>query len=159
MNSEGYGRLQSLPVLGISGYSGSGKTTLIEAILPGLVRQGLRVAVVKHDAHQPEVDRAGKDSDRFFRAGADVFLRSPGENFCRLHSREDQSLEIKLLRLCQEYDLVLVEGYKHTPFRKIWLLGENEEAPPEDATGIIAVLPWSSDRVSLAEALIREWLL
>jgi hypothetical protein len=72
-------------VLGICGYSGSGKTTLIESLVPVFRSRGLRVAVVKHDAHTPTVDAPGKDSDRFFRAGADVVLRSPDETFIRRH--------------------------------------------------------------------------
>ncbi len=158
MNSESHKLLQSLPVFAVSGFSGSGKTTLIEALLPGLIRQGLRLAVVKHDAHQLDVDRQGKDSARFFQAGADVYLHSVTEHFSRRHACETPSLTQELLRLSREYDLVFVEGYKHTPLPKVWLLGEKESTPPEDVPGILAVLPWNSDRVGCVSSFLEAWL-
>ena len=45
-----------------------GKNHLLEAAIPRLVERGLAVAVVKHGAHGYAVDRAGKDSERLFRA-------------------------------------------------------------------------------------------
>jgi len=77
--SEKYGA----PVISVCGYSGSGKSTLLEAVIPRLIAQGLSVAVVKHNAHGFAVDREGKDSDRFFKAGATVALRGPDEQFFR----------------------------------------------------------------------------
>ncbi|HXT51259.1 MAG TPA: molybdopterin-guanine dinucleotide biosynthesis protein MobB, partial [Thermoanaerobaculia bacterium] len=59
-------------VVGVAGWSGSGKTTLLERVVPALVADGLSVVVVKHDAHGLALDVAGKDSDRLFRAGAEV---------------------------------------------------------------------------------------
>jgi len=75
-------------VFGICGWKNSGKTTLIESLIPHLIAQGLSLAVVKHDAHGLEVDRRGKDSDRFFRAGGDVILKGPGEEICRFKNRK-----------------------------------------------------------------------
>ncbi len=71
------------PVLAICGWSGSGKTTVLRKVIPGLVERGLSVAVLKHDAHGIRVDPEGKDSDNLFRAGADVYLRGPGQSLVR----------------------------------------------------------------------------
>ena len=68
-----------VPALGVCGWKGAGKTTLLEAVIPILRRRNLRVRVLKHDAHGIDLDHSGKDSDRMFRAGADVFLQGPGE--------------------------------------------------------------------------------
>jgi molybdopterin-guanine dinucleotide biosynthesis protein MobB len=141
--------IADLPILGISGWSGSGKTTLIEAALPLLLGRGLRVAVVKHDAHRIEVDRAGKDSDRLFQAGADVLLQGPSQEFYRLHGDGRDGLPDVLRRLCRRYDLVLVEGRKTMPLPKVWLLGDGEDAPPEDVPEIIATLPRGEGRLGL----------
>src|SRR3989337_99557 len=98
--------LETLPILGICGYSGSGKTTLIEKILPYLRNKGLAVALVKHDVHGLDVDRPGKDSDRLFRAGADVLLQGSEEEMLRSHRAEGDGLTEALLTLCGRYDVV-----------------------------------------------------
>ncbi len=144
-------------VLGICGFSGAGKTTLIEAVLPELVRRGLAVAVVKHDVHRLEIDRPGKDSDRLFRAGADVFLHGR-ESFCRLHAGAGISMERELDLLGRHYDLVLVEGYKHTPLPKVWLSGPDGDPPPASVAEVLAVWPRDDRRPQRLLALLDQRL-
>ncbi len=149
---------ESRPVFALSGYSGSGKTTLLEAVIPILRRRGLSVAVLKHDVHGVDVDRAGKDSDRLFRAGADVVLRGPAETFARSHRDSDVGLERTVTSLLADHDLVLVEGHKGTPLPKIWLCREGESEPPPGLSEVRCVLPWDRDRVDRADAVIRRQL-
>jgi molybdopterin-guanine dinucleotide biosynthesis protein MobB len=146
------------PVLGVCGWSGSGKTTLLEAAIPRLAAAGLRVAVVKHDVHGPDVDRPGKDSDRLFRAGADVVLAGPDESFARRHRQHERSLAATLADLAARHDLVLVEGHKTTPLPKVWLASEREPNPPPEVTDVLAVLPWSAPREALFADLLADWL-
>lgn len=149
----------TIPVFGFCGYSGSGKTTLIEALLPALIARGLRVAVLKHDCHGLDVDRKGKDSDRFFRAGADVLAQGPGESFMRVREPDGVRLEGELARLCERHDLVLVEGHKTSPIaNKLWLLSEGETAPPSEAGQVARVLPRTADRARDALAWIDATL-
>ena len=140
--------IHRLPVVALCGYSGAGKTTLIERLI-GLLRQrGLSVAVVKHDVHGLSLDCEGKDSDRFFRAGADVYMRGHQEGFVRLHSDAISPIEKQVRELASRYDIVLVEGHKQTLLAKVWLLSENETAPPADLQNVLAVLPRNQDRVA-----------
>ena len=138
-----------LPLLAICGHSGSGKTTLIEAATRRLRRRGLAVAVVKHDVHGVDVDRPGKDSDRIFRSGADVFLHGPGERLARLHSGG-------FAELLRRYDLVLVEGGKRAPLPKVWLLGPRESKPPPGVGKILAVLPRGTKRLEAFMAILDD---
>jgi len=139
--------LDSLPVFGICGWSGSGKTTLVEQLVPELSAQGLRVAVVKHDAHGLDIDREGKDSDRLFKAGADVLMRGPGQMFFRGH--DPSCLEAICQSLGERYDVILVEGHKGTPLPKVWLLGGRDgSAPPPEVTDVVACLPRDADATS-----------
>jgi len=146
-----------LPVFGVFGASGSGKTTLIEALLARLHARGLGVAVAKIHAHGIEVDRPGKDSDRFFRAGADSYLEGPDEAFLRAHlAGRDPAARLRdLARRC---DLVLVEGRKRIACDKLWLLGEGEAAPPPEAGDVVAALGRTGDRAEKAWTLLNEWL-
>lgn len=144
-------------VLGVCGYSGSGKTTLIERLLPELKAAGLSVAVVKHDAHGLDVDRHGKDSDRLFRAGADVLVHDAREVLLRFHA-SNLSLPLAIQRLGGSYDLVLVEGHKDSPGPKVWLLGQGEASSSADVQDVVGVLRWDTDRVRDARELILQLL-
>lgn len=164
MASSPRARLEDLPVLGICGWSGSGKTTLLEAVLPGLLGQGLAVAAVKNDAHRIDVDCPGKDSDRLFRAGADVLLQGPNEEFGRRHLEESANAEDALAALCEAYDLVLVEGHKTLPVSKVWLLREGEDAAPPEAGEVLAALPPfaagapTDERAARLAGIVERWL-
>jgi len=149
--------LTPYPVLGICGYSGVGKTTLIEALIPRLCSRGLHVAVVKDGAHKVQVDAPGKDSDRFFSAGADVALLGE-QHFIRHHQQGD--LIAFLVTLCSSYDIVLVEGHATTAIPKIWLSGPEGRSgvPPENKGQVLETLSREQATVdqlfALAQSLI-----
>jgi molybdopterin-guanine dinucleotide biosynthesis protein MobB len=147
-------RLDSLPVLGICGCSGAGKTTLIEALIPRMQDMGLQVAVVKHGAHNVQVDAPGKDSDRFFQAGADVFLFGE-ECFSRRH--EDNFLS-HLESLASLYDIILVEGHAGTAIPKIWLLGAGHTVPPENQGRVLEVFTREQAQVDHLFGYLQQWL-
>jgi molybdopterin-guanine dinucleotide biosynthesis protein MobB len=115
--------ISSFCVIGIGGYSGYGKTTLIEEIVPGLRREGLSVGVLKHTSHHfLSLDTEGKDTERFYRAGADfVFAHDSHQGFarCRL---EDARLPEALVHFPRGLDVVLVEGHKNSDIPGIWIL-------------------------------------
>jgi len=148
------------PVLAVSGWSGAGKTTLLEAAIPRLAARGLRVAVVKHDAHGIQVDREGKDSDRLFRAGATVVVRAPEENFVRLAVTPEATLAQFLGSLARTHDLLLVEGHKDTPLPKVWLVDRQGNPAPGGIQQVLATLPWGGERLDpflqLAEECVQR---
>ena len=147
------------PAFGICGYSGAGKTTLIEELIRRLSGQGLRVGTIKHDAHGLDVDRAGKDTDRFFKAGADVLIRGPAESFLRTPRRDDAPLDQVLRALGPHVDLILVEGHKTTPLAyRLWLCGPEGDLPPSEVTDVQRVLKRDEDRPRLALELIEAAL-
>ena len=79
--------MKTIPIVGFAAWSGTGKTTLIEALVAHLTAQGVRVAVIKHDAHRFEIDREGKDSWRFTQAGAAISIVSSAEKTALIESR------------------------------------------------------------------------
>ncbi len=147
--------LDHLPVLGICGSSGAGKTTLIEAILPVFIKQGLNVAVVKYRAHNIVVDNRGKDSDRFYRAGSDVWLWGD-EFFSRRHDKPDP--HVFLGDLCRRYDLVLVEGHAATPVQKIWLHKSENDLSFQALDKVLEIFPRHQDQVERVVCWIEKWL-
>lgn len=110
-----------MKVFGIAGYSGSGKTTLLERVLPLLVREGLKVSVVKHAHHEFDVDRPGKDSYRHREAGATEVMITGVKRWVLMHELRgatEPELDDCLARL-SPCDLVLVEGFKMQPIPKL----------------------------------------
>lgn len=148
-----------LPAFGVCGWSGSGKTSVIEEVTRRLTDRKLNVAVIKHDVHGLSIDHEGKDSDRFFKAGADVIMRGPKQSFLRAHRTGDSPLLEVLELVCPYYDVILVEGHKSTPaFSKVWVLkDDNDECPPE-TTNVKCVLKRSDDRVKVVMEMLDAWL-
>jgi molybdopterin-guanine dinucleotide biosynthesis protein A len=139
---------ENLPVLAICGFSGAGKTTLILKLLRYLCDdRGLAVAILKNDVHGLDIDRPGKDTDRFFQAGADVYARGPKQSILRAHPQARQGFYHRLQELADHYDFILVEGHKSIDLPKVWLLSDDETAPPQGIEGVLAVLPRDIDRM------------
>ena len=151
-------KLADLPAFGVCGWSGSGKTTLIEAVIPHLRKQGLKVAVVKRTTHEITVDSPGQSSDRFFHAGADVLRQEPGEGLFRLQDAAYLDLTSSLGSLSAHYDLVLVESYNGSLLPKVWLQGASESAVPTNVQGVVASLSQDCDRAQSLLSILNEWL-
>lgn len=98
-----------VPAVLFSAYSGTGKTTLIERLIPALVKRGIKVGVVKHDAHRFQIDKPGKDSYRFSQAGALITAIGSDELTAFVERRALTPLEI--INRMEGVDLVLIEGY------------------------------------------------
>lgn len=107
----------NVPVIAFSAYSGTGKTTLIEKLIYTLKSKGLRVGVIKHDAHAFEIDREGKDSWRFTHAGADITILSSEKKTAVIETRHRGFCDI--LAEMHDVDIVLVEGYQDEELPRI----------------------------------------
>jgi molybdopterin-guanine dinucleotide biosynthesis protein MobB len=110
----------SAPVYSVVAYSGTGKTTILERLIPALKARGLRVAVVKHDAHDFEIDTPGKDSWRMSRAGADVSCVCSDTHAAIMENRPRRADEI--IGMIRDVDIILTEGFKHGSWRKIGIV-------------------------------------
>jgi molybdopterin-guanine dinucleotide biosynthesis adapter protein len=110
-----------MKVIGLAGWSGAGKTTLLSRIIPHFREQGLRVSVIKHAHHSFDVDVPGKDSWVHRQSGAEEVLVSSGLRWALMHELRgagEPGLP-ELLEKMSRVDLVVVEGFKSEPHRKI----------------------------------------
>lgn len=129
------GRHAHTPVLTFVGKSGTGKTTFLERLIPELKSRGLRLAVVKHDAHQFEMDQPGKDTWRFSQAGADVVAISNAQKAAIIEQPPRELTLNEVISRLPEVDLILTEGYKSERNYKIELHRKELNRPlltPED---------------------------
>ncbi|MGO4716864.1 molybdopterin-guanine dinucleotide biosynthesis protein B [Bradyrhizobium sp. 2TAF24] len=108
-------------VVGLAGWSGAGKTTLLTRLIPHLVAQGLTVSTIKHAHHAFDVDVPGKDSWQHRQAGASEVLVSSARRWALMHELRgaDEPPLGALLQKMSPVDLVIVEGFKAAPHRKI----------------------------------------
>ena len=108
-------------VIGTAGWSGSGKTTLLTKVIPRLVARGMKVSTLKHAHHAFDIDQPGKDSHTHRVAGATEVLITSVNRWALMHELRGASepdLD-ELLSKLAPVDIVLVEGFKRHPHRKL----------------------------------------
>jgi molybdopterin-guanine dinucleotide biosynthesis protein B len=163
--------VNEMKVIGLAGWSGAGKTTLLTRVIPLLGEQGLRVSVIKHAHHKFDIDTPGKDSWRHREAGAAEVLVSSGHRWALMHElRGEREPHLpELLQRLSRVDLVVIEGYKSEPHRKIEVYRAANGKPllfPDDAdiVGIVADvavethLPMAHlDDVAAVAAMMRRY--
>jgi molybdopterin-guanine dinucleotide biosynthesis protein B len=110
--------LKKRVAVAFTGPSNSGKTTLIEKLAKLLIDNLKKdVVIVKNDPKDKAVfDVEGKDSDKFFKSGADVFVVSPTRT--TLFSHKNSEIE-QLIKMRGDFDYLLVEGLKTLPLPRI----------------------------------------
>lgn len=135
----------NLPILAITAYSGTGKTTLLKALIPALLKKGLKVSVIKHAHHQFDIDTPGKDSYEVRKAGAVQTLVASSRRWALMtETPEQDELNIQQLltqldpKLC---DLVLLEGFKGHDVPKLVLHRSGTQKPlPEITPNTLAII-------------------
>jgi molybdopterin-guanine dinucleotide biosynthesis adapter protein len=132
-----------MKLIGLAGWSGAGKTTLLQRVIPHLLDGGLRVSVIKHAHHEFDVDVPGKDSWVHRQAGATEVLVSSRRRWALMHELRgaDEPGLRELLAKMAPVDLVIVEGFKREPHRKIEVHRAANQKPllfPDDP-GIVGI--------------------
>ncbi|MDL2327568.1 molybdopterin-guanine dinucleotide biosynthesis protein B [Ruminococcaceae bacterium OttesenSCG-928-A11] len=128
------------PIIAVCGVKNSGKTTFLSGLLPLLRAQGLRVAVIKHDGHDFEPDVPGTDSHCLRAAGAEGVAVFSAHRYALTEARPGLTPEA-LAALFPDYDLVLLEGGKHTTYPKLEVVrGAVSAAPVSNPAGLLALV-------------------
>ena len=141
----------TIPVYSFVAFSNTGKTTLLEKLIPELKSRGFRVAVIKHDAHEFDIDHKGKDSWRMTHAGAEVTVVASQTKAAIMENRYIPIDE--LIARVKDVDIILTEGYKSGPWPKIALQRQDNKKPlplpPEDCLAVMTDVPLVADTICL----------
>lgn len=143
------GRVAIPPILCVAGESGSGKTTLLERLIAALSAEGVKVGAIKHAGGRLDLRAAGKDSTRLAAAGARPAVAAGAGDLTVQHAPAEPSLIDLAASYCAGCDLVLAEGYKHSPHDKLVV------GPAGVAAGDVIL---DRDDVPTLAAWVRAWL-
>lgn len=128
-----------IPVFSVIAWSGTGKTTYLEKLIPVLRKKQLKVAVIKHDGHDFEIDRANADTKRFTRAGADISAIISSTHSAVFYNRPQTPEEF--IAQITGVDVILTEGFKNGEWPKILVYRkESNNDPATDPDVCFAVI-------------------
>lgn len=108
-------------VLAICGCKNSGKTTLIEKIIHILTERGHHIAYIKHDGHDFTADVPGTDSHRMQQSGA-LATAVFSDTQCLIYEKRQMIQIDEIIQRFFEYDLILIEGCKHSVLPKLEII-------------------------------------
>jgi len=138
-----YGKVISFIAKGTN----SGKTYLMERLITELKRRGRTVTAVKHAQHGHAVDPEGKDTYRFARRGADRVILFTHDGLL-MYETACPDTDYLYAMAVKNVDIVLVEGFKSGPFRKIEVFNEENydiplcvEQPDREFLAIVSRAP------------------
>lgn len=138
--------MRKTPVISFVGKSNSGKTTVLEKVITELKRRGVKLAIIKHDVHQFEIDHPGKDTWRHYQAGADVVTISSPSKLAIIERREYELPLDEVVARISGVDIVITEGYKreNKPKIEVFRSAAHKEllCSPEELLAVASDVPW-----------------
>ncbi|WP_411683084.1 molybdopterin-guanine dinucleotide biosynthesis protein B [Clostridium thailandense] len=99
--------------------SGMGKTTLIEALIKIFKSRNYTVGILKYDVKKFEIDKEGKDSYKFSKAGADNVIIASAEKLAMIQVLKEKKTIEEIVDIFGNLDIVLIEGFKNNVYPKI----------------------------------------
>ncbi|RXI98288.1 molybdopterin-guanine dinucleotide biosynthesis protein B [Anaerobacillus alkaliphilus] len=136
-----------MKIIQIVGFSNSGKTTLVEKLVSHSTQHSLRVGTIKHHGHGGELrsQDEGKDSWRHRQAGA-LISSAVSKGVLQLNVlQEKEWAPDELLKLYLNFpiDVVIVEGFKQSPYQKVVLIKKSSDIQLlSTLENIICVISW-----------------
>jgi molybdopterin-guanine dinucleotide biosynthesis protein MobB len=126
----------------IVGTKDTGKTTLLENLTRELVRRGRTVCYVKHTHQEPPADHADTDTGRLADAGAAVSVLAGATSTRTFRSSGEERIESISFREAPPGEIVLAEGFKSVPGKKIAVVGGDlDVAALEDVVAVVGPAP------------------
>lgn len=108
-----------IKIISVVGKKNTGKTSLTVKIIKELKKRSFKVATIKHSHHMLEMDRENTDTWKHKEAGSETVVGIGNRTFFNID--KDLTLErlLFLIKLIDEPDFVVVEGFKNYNYAKI----------------------------------------
>ncbi|MFQ6617634.1 MAG: molybdopterin-guanine dinucleotide biosynthesis protein B [Fidelibacterota bacterium] len=130
------------PFISFVGHSGCGKTSIIIGLISHLRKKGYKVGAVKHTHHNFSVDYPGKDSYRFYRAGAQRILIASDRKGVFIEYMNSIDSNFDFDKYFSDVDIVIGEGFKKKGIPKIEVVRKSVSAdllcPENDLMAVVS---------------------
>ncbi|MGC8565916.1 MAG: molybdopterin-guanine dinucleotide biosynthesis protein B [Thermoplasmata archaeon] len=114
-------------ILGFYGPSNSGKTETITKIVEHFSKLGKKIATIKHIPGNFTMDQEGKDTWKMGNAGSLLTIAaSDNETALILKNGLDLKKILQIINALDDFDLILIEGFKSVPWIKKIKFGKGE---------------------------------
>ena len=108
-----------MKIVSIVGKKNTGKTSLTVKVIEELTRRGYNVASIKHSHHSIEMDKENTDTWKHKQAGANLVVGVGSTTFFNARKEHDLNRILYLLKHFDDFDFVVIEGYKSYNYPKI----------------------------------------
>ena len=108
-----------MKIVSIVGRKNSGKTSLTVKVIEELSKRGYNVASIKHSHHTMEMDKENTDTWRHKQAGSNMVVGVGSTTFFNTQKEHDLNRILYLLKHFDDYDFVIIEGFKNYNYPKI----------------------------------------
>jgi molybdopterin-guanine dinucleotide biosynthesis protein MobB len=105
------------------GFSDSGKTTLISKLTKNL-SPNFNIGFLKHDAHNFEMDKSGKDTSEISTSGAKSILINDKIHFAHINKKQLEQIDVTTNM--QDMDILFVEDHISSPLPKLVFITKSE---------------------------------
>lgn len=108
-----------MKIVSVVGKKNTGKTSLTVKIISELTKRGYNVASVKHSHHLIEMDKENTDTWKHKNAGANLVVGVGSTTFFNFKKEHDLNRILYLIKHFDDFDFVIIEGYKKYHYPKI----------------------------------------
>ena len=108
-----------MKIVSIVGKKNTGKTSLTVKVIEELTKRGYNVASIKHSHHSIEMDKENTDTWKHKQAGANLVVGVGSTTFFNARQEMDLNRILFLLKHMDEFNFVIIEGYKSYNYPKI----------------------------------------
>jgi molybdopterin-guanine dinucleotide biosynthesis protein B len=114
-------------ILGFYGPSNSGKTETIIRLVKHFSGKNYKVATIKHIPGEFSIDLEGKDTWKMGSSGAELVVASSDNETTFIFKKGmDPRKILQIMTTLNDYDLILIEGFKSIPWIKKVKFGNGE---------------------------------
>lgn len=108
-----------MKIVSVVGKKNTGKTSLSVKLISELAKRGYNVASIKHSHHSIEMDKENTDTWKHKQAGANLVVGVGSTTFFNVRKEHDLNRILYLLKHFDDFDFVIIEGYKSYNYPKI----------------------------------------